>query len=406
MNEYNERNISPFRRKIFKMVSVGVIDDLVNKMYDIISTTALIVNLIAAFLNTYEYIRTNFGDILADIETVTVAFFAIDYFLRIYTAKCLYPNVSEVKAILKYMFSFSGIVDILSFLPYYIPIFFPAGAAVFRMFRVVRILRLFRINAYYDSLNVIAEVISRKRQQLLSSVFIIVVLMLASSLCMYSIENQAQPHVFQNAFSGIWWAASTLLTVGYGDIYPITPLGKTIGILITFLGVGMVAIPTGIISAGFVEQYSRLQKIGSKNEEDVHFIKIKLKKSDKWVGMSIKDLGLPNEIIIAVIQRDNGTIIPTGNVRLLEGDKLILCAESLKNEKPIYLKEFILKGHHPWIGIKIKELDISRQTFIVMVKRKGKTLIPKGDLTLIGNDTVILYSKVQEQIFEDEETND
>ena len=73
--------------------------------------------------------------------------------------------------------------------------------------------------------------------------------MLASSLCMYSLEHEAQPEVFSNAFSGIWWAASTLLTVGYGDIYPITTLGKMFGIFITFLGVGMVAIPTGIISA-------------------------------------------------------------------------------------------------------------------------------------------------------------
>ena len=78
----------------------------------------------------------------------------------------------------------------------------------------------------------------------------------------YSLENRAQPEVFTNAFSGIWRAASTLLTVGYGDIYPVTTIGKIFGIFIAFLGVGMVAIPTGIISAGFVDQYSRLKRIG------------------------------------------------------------------------------------------------------------------------------------------------
>ena len=106
----------------------------------------------------------------------------------------------------------------LSFIPYYMPFFFPSGAVAFRMLRIIRIFRLFRINAYYDSLNVITEVIVGKKQQLLSSVFIILILMLSSSLCMYSLENKAQPEVFTNAFSGIWWAASTLLTVGYGDI--------------------------------------------------------------------------------------------------------------------------------------------------------------------------------------------
>ena len=165
--------------------------------------------------------------------------------------------------------------DLLSFLPYGLPFFFPSGAIAFRMFRIVRIFRLFRINSYTDSLNVITEVITSKGQQLISSVFIIVVLMLGASLCMYSIEHDAQPHVFTNAFSGIWWAVSTLLTVGYGDIYPITDVGKIFSIIITFLGVGMVAIPTGIISAGFVDQYSRIKRISEYgDEEDVHFIKI------------------------------------------------------------------------------------------------------------------------------------
>ena len=104
----------------------------------------------------------------------------------------------------------------------------------------------------------------------------------------YSLENRAQPEVFTNAFSGIWWAASTLLTVGYGDIYPVTTIGKIFVIFIAFLGVGMVAIPTGIISAGFVDQYSRLKRIGEYGqEEDVHFIRIRLTENDQWVNHRI-----------------------------------------------------------------------------------------------------------------------
>ena len=196
-----------------------------------------------------------YGGVLLLAEAVTVAFFAVDYCLRVWTAQAVYPDQSEFRAVCKYVFSLTGIVDLLSFLPYWLPIFFTAGAAVFRIVRVVRLFRLFQINAYYSSLNVITEVLNSKRQQRVSSVFIIVVLMIASSLCMYSLENAAQPEVFPNAFSGIWWAVSTLLTVGYGDISPITIPGKIVSIFITFLGVGMVAIPTGIISAGFVDQY-------------------------------------------------------------------------------------------------------------------------------------------------------
>lgn len=130
-------------------------------------------------------------------------------------------------------------------------------AVIFRMLRVARIFHLFRLNAKYDSFNIITTVLyeNEKRNQIISSVFIVFILMLASSLCMYSVEHEAQPTVFRNAFSGIWWSMSTLLTVGYGDIYPVTTLGCIMAICIAYLGVGAVAIPTGIISAGFVEQY-------------------------------------------------------------------------------------------------------------------------------------------------------
>ena len=243
-------------------------------------------------------------------------------------------------------------------------------------------------------MNVIAEVISSKRQQLFSSVFTIGLLMLASSLCMYSLEHEAQPDVFANAFSGMWWSVSTLLTVGYGDIYPITTLGKIFSILITFLGVGMVAIPTGIISAGFVEQYSRLKKISEyANESDVHFIKVSLKRQDSWVGKSIMELSLPYGVIVAMIRRGNENIVPRGNVVLKLGDILILGAEGLSDDRHVDLKEIVLLKHNPWNGQRIRDLDISRQTIIVMVKRNGTVLVPKGELILLEGDHIILYTQ-------------
>ena len=373
------------------MVSVGVVDEPINQAYDIISTGALIINLAAAIMNTYDNLNARYGTVFSIIEKVTVAFFAIDFLLRLITAAELYPNNKTFVAMRKYIFSFAGIVDILSFIPYYLPVFFPSGAAVFRMFRVVRILRLFRINAYYDSLNVITEVLSSKKQQLMSSVFIILVLMVASSLCMYSVEHAAQPDVFQNAFSGIWWSASTLLTVGYGDIYPVTTLGKFFGIMIAFLGVGMVAIPTGIISAGFVEQCTRLKELGDfAAEQDVHFIEIVLKAKDRWTGKMIKELGLPSSTIIALIERDDDIIIPKGNVRLQAGDVLVIGSETLKNGRSLHLTEVNIGEEHAWNGMAIKDLDISRKMLIVMIKRNGRSLIPYGDMVLNDGDLVII----------------
>ena len=382
------------RYHTFRMVSVGVVDEPLNQAYDVITTVALIVNLVVMILNTFDDILAKYGTLFEILEHITVFIFAVDYFLRLYTSRYLYPESTPAKALFRYMFSFAGIIDLLSFLPFYLPVFFPSGASVFRFFRVARIMRLFRINAYYDSLNVITEVLSSKRSQLLSSVFIILILMLASSLCMYSVENAAQPGVFKNAFSGIWWSASTLLTVGYGDIYPITTMGKILGIAITFLGVGMVAIPTGIISAGFVEQYTRLKRIGeSGTEEDIRFIHVKLGSKDQWVGKKVKEAGLPHGTIIAVIQRGRETIIPRGNVVLQAGDKLVIGAEALKGDTPVDIKEIMISHDHPWNGVAVRDLDISRQTFLVMIRRSGRSIAPKGDTVIRAGDGVILYTQ-------------
>ena len=388
------------RRRVYEIVNVGAAKDFVSRAYDFLNTFVIVVNLAVSVAETFRTVREAYGGVLLAVEAATAAFFAVDYALRVWTARFLYPKQTEPRALVRYIFSFTGLVDLLSFLPYYLPFFFPAGAVAFRMFRVVRIFRLFRLNKYYDALNVIMEVISSKRQQLLSSVFIILVLMLASSLCMYSLEHEAQPEVFTDAFSGLWWAVSTLLTVGYGDIYPVTTMGRVFSIVITFLGVGMVAIPTGIISAGFVDQYSRIKRIGEyANEQDVRFIKVTLTGKDAWAGKTVRGLGLPAGVIVAAIQRGKETVIPRGDTALKTGDALVLCAESLRDGSlgdgsRIELKEIVLKAQHPWNGRPIRELDISRQTEIVTVERRGKAIIPSGNLVLREGDKILLYTKL------------
>lgn len=385
-------------KRLFEIIEIGLPGDVASQVYDAFNILSIVINLVVSVMYTFDDLHAKFGPWLVTVEAITVAFFALDYCLRLWTAKFLRPSLSEPKAVLRYIFSFSGLVDLLSFLPYYLPVFFPSGAVAFRMFRVARVFRLFRVNAYYDSLGVITEVISSKRQQLFSSVFILLVLMLASSLCMYSLEHEAQPQVFTNAFSGIWWSVSTLLTIGYGDIYPVTTMGKVFSIFITFLGVGMVAIPTGIISAGFVDQYTRIKRISEYADEDeVHFIRVALTEHDSWSGKTIQQLGLPHGVIVVAIQRGHEVVVPRGSVELMADDVLVLGAESVgsSDQHHIELKELELRQHNPWNGQRIRDLDISRQTLIVIVKRKGRMLIPNGDLTLHQGDRVILYTRTR-----------
>ena len=383
------------RKRIFQILEVGNDLDTASRVYDFFNAATIILNLVVSVMYTYSTVRERYGKILLLVEGVTVLFFTVDYILRLLTARFMYPRLREGHALRKYVFSFNGMVDALSVVPYYLPVFFPMGTVAFRMIRIIRIFRLFRINAYYDSLSVIKEVLSGKKQQLISSVFIIVVLMIGSSLCMYSLEHEAQPEVFKNAFSGIWWAASTLLTVGYGDIYPITFMGKALSIAITFLGVGLVAIPTGIISAGFVDQYTTLKRKSEYGHEmDMHFIKVNIVENDKWVGKQIAELGLPTGVIVAAIRRREELIIPRGDVLIEEDDIIILGAEPYDDIEKINLKEIVLRKHHPWTNHQIVDLDISKHSVIVLIKRRNKALIPNGNMTLMEGDRVFLYTKL------------
>ena len=266
MKNYNQtmtKSKQTTKHRVFEIIQIGNRSDTVSRAFDYLIMTLIIANIAAMFLDTFEQFRS-WHDVFRFIEIFTVSVFIVEYILRLWTAVYLYPERTPTAAALRFVRSFDGIVDLLTILP----VFFLSGMVVFRMMRVVRILRLFKINANFDSFNVITSVLYEKRRQLISSIFIILILMLAASLSMYSAEHEAQPDQFKNAFSGIWWSVSPLLTVGYGDIYPITLAGRIMAIIITFLGVGGVAIPTGIISAGFVEQYTELSN--NTDESDIH----------------------------------------------------------------------------------------------------------------------------------------
>ncbi|MBO7472688.1 MAG: ion transporter [Ruminococcus sp.] len=319
------------KRRIFDIIQIGNKDDFISRSFDWFIVTIIILNILTVFLDTFEELA-GLRSFFRTIEAVTVAVFCVEYILRIWTADMLYPEKKGIKAQLRFLHSFDGIVDLLTILPF----FFLDGFIVFRMLRVVRILHLFRVNVHYDSFHVITSVLVEKKNQIFSSVFIIIVLMLASSLGIYSAEHEAQPEAFSNAFSGIWWSVSTLLTVGYGDIYPITVIGKIMAILIAFLGVGVVAIPTGIISAGFVEQYTKKQYSDARFSDLSDVGEVLVDEISPFNGMSVMEANEKYNIRILVILRGELTVVPNGMLKIKKNDIIIVKTDKLikgKNDK-------------------------------------------------------------------------
>ena len=306
------------KEKIFNIIQIGDKSNPISRMFDIFITVTIVANILVTFLQTFDELAF-LTTVFKGVEYVTIFIFCVEYILRIWTAEYLYPDKSRGRSRLRFLVSFDGIVDFLTI----VPVFFLSGFVIFRMLRVARIFHLFRLNAKYDSFNVITTVLYEKRNQIISSVFIVLILMLASSLCMYSVEHDAQPTVFRNAFSGIWWSMSTLLTVGYGDIYPITPLGRVMAICIAYLGVGAVAIPTGMISAGFVEQYQRKSNIsGLKNEDIKEIAEVFVDK--KYAGKTVQDMEEANQLTVFLILREDFSILPQKDTILRMNDIIVI----------------------------------------------------------------------------------
>ncbi len=312
------------RKRIFDIIQIGNKEDFPSRAFDIFISVVIISNILVMFLETFDQLAAIFN-VLKVIEYVTIIIFMIEYLLRIWTADLLYPRKSRIRSVIRFLLSFDGIVDLMTILPF----FFLNGFVIFRMLRVVRIFHLFRINAQHDSFTVIKDVLIERRKQLFSSLFIIVILTLASSLAMYGAEHDAQPEAFENAFSGIWWSVSTLLTVGYGDIYPVTIMGKIIAILIAFLGVCAVAVPTGIISAGFFEKFSKSEHSDKRFNDVQHVGEILCDKQSGLIGMTYGEIFDKYDTRVYMIIRGELTIVPNDKIHIEENDILIVNTKRL-----------------------------------------------------------------------------
>ena len=244
------------RQRIFEIVQSDNGESMLSRTFDRVITVLIVASVAIVFASTFELSQSIQKAVLV-LEGIASIVFTVEYLLRIATADFLHSQDGKVRSRIKYILSPMAVVDLVAILPFWIPMLLPETMLGIRALRLVRLLRIFKLNRYYDAMRSLGEVITQKKRELLGSMFFVVILMMISSLLMYSAEHEAQPDVFRNAFSGRWWAVATLTTVGYGDIYPVTALGRIVGAFIAFSGLAAVAIPTGIISSGLTERIAR-----------------------------------------------------------------------------------------------------------------------------------------------------
>lgn len=217
-------------------------------------------NVIMVILETEEEATEPFRMWFVGFEFFSSVFFTIEYVLRMWT--CIHnPRFAHpVKGRIRYGFTWMAIVDILAILPFYLPMFIELDLRFVRAIRLFRLFRLFKVGRYASSISGLTGVFSAKKEELAITVFAMTIMLIMASSLMYFVESEAQPEQFSSIPAAMWWGVATLTTVGYGDVYPITPLGKFMGAIIALLGVGIVALPAGIIASGFNENLAKRAK--------------------------------------------------------------------------------------------------------------------------------------------------
>jgi len=220
----------------------------------------IMLNVIAVMLETVPWLHERYFDEFMMFDRVSVIIFTIEYMLRVWSCTHEVRYRHGFLGRLKYMVSTYALIDLLAILPFYIHVFVGLDLRVLRILRLLRFFRLFRLTAYMKSAKMIRSVFITRANELKLSLILIFFLMIIASCLIYFAEHDAQPAIFSSIPATTWWAIVTVTSVGYGDMVPVTVLGKFLTGVITLLGLAIFALPAGIITAGFLEEMNKGKK--------------------------------------------------------------------------------------------------------------------------------------------------
>ncbi len=240
-----------------------------NRFFHLSIAGLIWLSVIAIILESFQPLRGKYQWFFTTFEIITVVVFSTEYLLRMWTADLKYTELTPWQARLRFVLSPMGVIDLLAILPFYLPFFFKFDLRFVRILRIIRLLRIFKLNRYTKALTLFTSVFFEKRNELGITLFVMFLMLLMSSTVMYYLESDVQPDQFPDIISTFWWSVATLTTVGYGDVFPVTGWGKLVSGMIAILGIGLVALPTGILSAGFIEKIEEknAKKIAQKAEQ-------------------------------------------------------------------------------------------------------------------------------------------
>jgi voltage-gated potassium channel len=264
IDQFNlNRNIfmyAKIKRKVYELLDPNVGGTNWDKFINVFIVTLIVLNVIAVLTETVSSIYEPNKKVFFVFEVFSVMAFTLEYFLRIWSCTCIEKYQHPFYGRLKYVFSGFAVIDLLAILPFYLPLIIFIDLRFIRILWLLRFLRFFKLSRYFNASRIITKVFIAKKDQLIISLIISVFLIIIASGLMYFTEHHIQPDKFSSIPETMWWNVATLTTIGYGDVFPVTVLGRTLTSIISILGIGMFALPAGILASGFSDEFRKIRK--------------------------------------------------------------------------------------------------------------------------------------------------
>jgi len=232
-----------------------------SRYFNVFMVALIILNVTVVILETVHTLYLQFFWEFTVIDVVSIIFFTVEYILRLWVCTERKEFHNPITGRIRYAGTPLALVDLLAILPFYLPMFIPIDLRFLRILRLFRIIRILKLGRYSDVVHTFYRIVVRKKEELLLALSLLFIAIIMASALMYDAEHVAQPEAFASIPHSMWWAITTLATVGYGDVYPVTAVGKLIGGIVVIIGIGIFALPTAIFASGFVEEIQKKKKI-------------------------------------------------------------------------------------------------------------------------------------------------
>lgn len=215
----------------------------------------IVLNALLVFVDSNPGVPYALSQVFLAFGLASSVCFGVEYLARLWVADLAHAELSPLRARARYALSPMGVIDLLAFLPGLLVFLVPVSPSALNAARIVRLIRLIKLSRYMRGLRSIARVFHKRRSEIIASFMVLGLLTVTASVLMYQVENPVQPDKFDSVLTGMYWAMTTITSTGYGDLVPVTALGRFVGFVTMVLSIGVVAIPAGIFSAGFVSEF-------------------------------------------------------------------------------------------------------------------------------------------------------